>query len=42
MKPYRLDRGSWVVDGVHDGDSPLRAVPFDAVEIDVARCWAMR
>jgi Uma2 family endonuclease len=39
---YRLDGGSWVVDRIHEGNSPLRAVPFDAVEIDVARCWTMR
>ncbi len=39
---YRREGGSWVVDGTHTGDGPLCAAPFDAVEIDVARCWTMR
>jgi len=39
---YRFDDGSWVVDQVHEGNSQLCAAPFDVVEIDVARCWAMR
>jgi Uma2 family endonuclease len=39
---YRLNGGMWVVDRTHTSDEPLRAAPFDAVEIDVARCWTMR
>jgi Uma2 family endonuclease len=39
---YRLENGSWIVDRTHAGDGPLRAAPFDAVEINVARCWSMR
>ena len=36
---YRRDGGEWVVSAVHAGDAAIRATPFDAVELDVARWW---
>jgi len=34
-----LQKGAWVVAGVHGGDAPARLEPFDAIELDVARWW---
>jgi Uma2 family endonuclease len=37
---YRLDGGSWRVVVTHGGDAPVRAEPFDAVELDLASLWS--
>jgi Uma2 family endonuclease len=39
LEVYRLESGRWVVASTHGGDDRVRAEPFDAVEIDIARWW---
>jgi len=39
IEVYRLEDGHWVVAATHGGDGPIRAEPFDAVELDTARWW---
>jgi len=39
LEIYRLDRGRWVVAGLHGGDELVRAEPFAAIEIALARWW---
>lgn len=36
---YALKGGDWVVAGTYFGEDKVRAVPFDAVEIDLASIW---
>ena len=36
---YRLEDGRWIVAATHEGSGPLRAEPFDAVELDTGRWW---
>jgi len=36
---YRRDGADWIPGTVHAGAAPMRAVPFDAVELDVTRWW---
>ena len=36
----RLESGRWVVVGSHEGDSLVRAEPFDAIELEMERLWA--
>lgn len=40
IEVYRLDGGSWRVVGSHAGDVPVRAEPFDAIELDLAGLWS--
>lgn len=40
LEIYRLRDGHWVVDATHGGDAAVRAAPFDAVELAMARWWA--
>jgi Uma2 family endonuclease len=39
LEVYRLESGRWVVASTHGGDDRVRAEPFDAIEIDIARWW---
>ena len=39
LEVYRLERGRWVVASTHAGAVPVRAEPFDAVELDTSRWW---
>ena len=40
LEVLRLESGRWVVVGSHEGDSPVRAEPFDAIELEMERLWA--
>jgi Uma2 family endonuclease len=40
LEVYRLDGGSWRVVATHGGDAPVRAEPFDAIELDLASLWS--
>lgn len=39
LEVYRLDGGRWIVAATHGGDDIVRAEPFDAVELALARWW---
>jgi len=39
LEVYQLEPGHWVVASAHGGDDPVRAVPFDALELEMARWW---
>jgi len=39
LEVYGLHDGNWVVASNHGGDDKVRAVPFDAVEIEISRWW---
>jgi len=39
LEVYRLDAGRWMVVAVFAGDEVVRAEPFDAIELGLARWW---
>lgn len=39
IEVYRLQTGSWVVASTHGGDELVRAEPFEALELEIARWW---
>ncbi len=39
LEVYHLEPGRWVVASTHGGNDPVRAVPFDAIELEMARWW---
>src|SRR5207253_9668588 len=39
LEVFRLHDGSWVLASTHAENEKVRAVPFDAVELDLARWW---
>ena len=39
LEVYRLEAGRWVVAATHGGDDLVRAEPFEAIEIGLARWW---
>jgi Uma2 family endonuclease len=39
LEVYRLEKGHWLVVANHGGDEHVRAEPFDALEIALARWW---
>jgi Uma2 family endonuclease len=39
LEIYRLESDRWVVMATHGGDEVVRAAPFDAIEIRLARWW---
>ncbi len=39
LEIYRLEAGCWVVVGIHAASAVVRAEPFEAVEVDLARWW---
>lgn len=42
LEVLRLEAGSWVVAATHGGDDPVRAEPFDAIELDLGALWGER
>ena len=39
LEVYRLETGRWVVAGTHGGSEVVRAEPFHALELQLARWW---
>jgi Uma2 family endonuclease len=39
LEIYRLEGGRWVVVGIHAGDDVIRAEPFAAIDLRLARWW---
>jgi hypothetical protein len=39
LEVYRLQNGQWVVAGTYAGSERVRAEPFEAVELEIARWW---
>ncbi|MBF0164958.1 MAG: Uma2 family endonuclease [Magnetococcales bacterium] len=39
VEVFRLVEGQWLLEGVHGGEARMRAVPFDAVEMDLSLWW---
>jgi Uma2 family endonuclease len=39
LEVYRLEGGRWTELDTFEGDAKVRAEPFDAIEIDLARIW---
>jgi Uma2 family endonuclease len=39
LEVYRLQADQWLVASTHAGSERVRAEPFDAVELDIARWW---
>ncbi len=39
LEVLRLQSDLWVVAAVHTGDTPVRAEPFDAIELDLGMVW---
>lgn len=39
VENYRLEGERWVVESTHAGGAPARIVPFEALELDLARWW---
>ena len=39
LEIYRLDSSHWVVAGAFEGGAPVRAEPFDAIELELSRWW---
>ncbi|HET7294037.1 MAG TPA: Uma2 family endonuclease [Vicinamibacteria bacterium] len=39
LEVYRLAEGRWLLLATHEGAGPVRAEPFDAVEIELAPLW---
>ncbi len=39
LEVFQLKDGQWFVVATHEGADVVRAVPFDAIEIDLARLW---
>ena len=39
VEVYRLENGRWVVASTHTGSESVRAEPFGAVELEIARWW---
>ena len=39
LEVYRLENGHWVVASTHGGSERVRAEPFEAVELELARWW---
>lgn len=36
---YRLEGGRWLELNTFEGDSKVRAAPFERIELDLARLW---
>ena len=39
LEVLALDAGRWVIAETHAGDEVVRAAPFAAVEVELARLW---
>jgi hypothetical protein len=42
LETYRPEAGRWVVLDTHSGDDPVRAEPFEGVELRLGRWWMPR
>jgi Uma2 family endonuclease len=39
LEVYRLEGGRWTELDTYEGDSKVRAEPFEAIELDLGRLW---
>jgi Uma2 family endonuclease len=39
LEVFRLESGRWVLLDTFEGDAPVRAEPFDAIELPLGRLW---
>lgn len=39
LEVYRLEQKRWLLLDTYDGEEPVRAEPFDAIELDIKRWW---
>jgi Uma2 family endonuclease len=39
VEVYALHNGKWLLESTHENEDVIRAVPFDAIELDLARLW---
>ena len=39
LEVFRLDAGRWVLVDTFEGEAPVRAEPFDAIELALGRLW---
>jgi hypothetical protein len=39
LEVFRLDAGRWVLVDTFEGDTLVRAEPFDAIELPLGRLW---
>lgn len=39
LEVYRLEGSHWILLDTYDGEEPVRAEPFDAIELDLNRWW---
>jgi Uma2 family endonuclease len=39
LEVYRLEGGRWTELDTYEGDAKVRAEPFEAIELDLARLW---
>jgi Uma2 family endonuclease len=39
LEVYRLQDGNWTLVDTHDGSDKVRAMPFDAIELDLGLLW---
>jgi hypothetical protein len=40
LEVYRLESRRFVEEGIFTDDAPVRAIPFDAVELDLGSLWS--
>jgi Uma2 family endonuclease len=39
LEVYRLESGRWMLAATHGGEERVRAAPFEAISVDLARLW---
>lgn len=39
LEVYRLERGHWLLVGTYEGDTEVRAEPFDAISLGLGALW---
>ncbi|HUO85094.1 MAG TPA: Uma2 family endonuclease [Thermoanaerobaculia bacterium] len=39
LEVFRLREGAWQLEATHGGSEAVRAIPFDAIELDLAALW---
>lgn len=39
LEAFRREGSNWLLLGTYTGDSPVRVVPFDAIELDIGALW---
>lgn len=40
LEVYRLEAGRWILLDTYEGEAPIRAEPFEAMELDLSEIWA--